>query len=121
MSILDDMFQTYGSPAVLHWFGVTVKLIRGPRETLDVPATWSRPPEEVDLEGMPLKITHRVYRIAVDAYVIDGLAVEPKRDDLIFETINGICTQFEVLPTPNAPAFELDGDGRHWIIRAKKS
>ena len=120
MSILDDYFQTYATPTLLHWFGVTVTLKRGGTPTPDVKATWSRPPEEVDLEGMPLKITHRVYRIAVDAYVIDGVVVEPKKDDYILETISGQCFTFAVLPKDQLPAFERDGDGFHWIIRAKK-
>jgi len=120
MSILDDVFQTYAMPTLLQWFGVTVSLKRGPRETTGVTATWMRPPEEIDLEGMPLKITHRVYRIAVDAYVVNGEAAEPRRADLITETINGVATMFEVLPTERMPAFERDGDGYHWIIRVKK-
>lgn len=120
MSILDDCFQTYASPTLLQWFGVTVTLKRGGRTTEDVPATWSRPPEEIDLEGMPTKLTNRVYRIAVAAYVINGEAVEPRRADVITETINGVETCFEVLPTDVSPAFERDGDGYQWLIRVKK-
>ena len=120
MSILDEMFQTYASPALVHWFGVTVTLQRAGRETTGLAATWSKPPEEIDLEGMPTKLTNRIYRIAVDAYVINEQAVEPRRSDIIKETINGTATCFEVLPTDRSPAFELDGDGRHWIIRTKK-
>lgn len=120
MSILDDTFQTYATPALLYWFGVTVTLFRGGRETPDVPATWSRPPEMVDQEGMPLVITHRTYRIAVAAYLINEEAVEPRAGDRIEESINGVDTCFEVLPVERSPAFEKDGDGVHWIIRAKK-
>jgi hypothetical protein len=120
MSQLDDYFQTYAMPTIQHWFGVNVTLQRGPRQTTDVVATWSRPPDEVDLEGMPLKITHRVYRIAVSAYVIGSTVAEPKRDDLIKETIQGTELTFSVLPNDRLPAFELDGDGLHWIIRTKR-
>ncbi|WP_425618034.1 hypothetical protein NA78x_001727 [Anatilimnocola sp. NA78] len=120
MSILDEMFQTYAMPTLQHWFGVTVKLNRKGRETPNVKATWWRPPEEVDLEGMPTKVTHRVFRIARDAYVIDEAVVEPKRSDFIIETINGQVFTFEVLPNDDLPAFELDGDGYHWILRTKK-
>lgn len=116
MSILDDMFQTYGSPAVQHWFGVTVTLKRGPRETPDVQATWSRPPEDVDLEFIPTTITERIFRIDLSAYLIDEVRVEPRKHDRIVE--GGVT--FEVLPTENAPEFELSGDGFSWLIRAKK-
>lgn len=120
MSQLDDYFQTYATPTLQHWFGVKVTLQRGPRQTANVPATWSKPPDEIDVEGMPLRITHRMYRIAVDDYVIDGAIVEPKRSDLLIETIHGQETTFEILPTETMPAFERDGDGYHWIIRAKR-
>ena len=120
MSQLDDFFQTYAMPAIQHWFGVRLTLQRGPRQTTDVAATWSRPPDEIDVEGMPLRITNRVYRIAAQDYVINGQIVEPKRSDLLIETIHGQATTFEILPTENMPAFERDGDGYHWIIRAKR-
>jgi hypothetical protein len=120
MSQLDDMFATYASPAMQHWFGVTVTLLRGPRKTEDVPATWSRPPEDVDFEGVPLKLTHRVYRIDRDAYVIEGQPVKPMEADLLIEVIGGEACKFKVLPNDNMPAFELDGDGKTWIIRTKK-
>jgi hypothetical protein len=120
MSILDDMFQTYASPAAEHWFGVKIKLKRGTRETPDVPATWMKPPEEQDFEGLPLRITHRVYRIRVDAYVLDAKVVEPVNGDILIETIGGTATRFQVLPTDSMPAVERDGDGTHWIIRTKK-
>ena len=120
MSQLDDYFQAYATPTLQHWFGVKVTLQRGPRQTTDVTATWLRPPDEIDPEGMPLKITHRVYRIAVSAYVIGSTGTEPKRDDLIKETIGGNECSFAVLPNDRLPAFELYGDGLHWIIRTKR-
>ena len=116
MSILDDMFQTYGAPTVQHWFGVTVTLKRGPRETTGVTATWSRVPEDVDGEFIPTKVVERMFRIDVTAYVIDQIAVEPQKHDRIIE---GNLT-FEVLPTDRAPEVERSGDGFSWLIRAKK-
>ncbi len=116
MSILDDMFQTYGSPANKHWFGVTVTLKRGPRETSGVTATWSRLPEATDLEFIPTKVTERFFRIDVSAYVIGGEAVEPRKHDRIVE---GSCT-FEVLPTDRFPEVQRSDDGNSWLIRAKK-
>ena len=116
MSILDDMFQTYGAPTVQHWFGVTVTLKRGPRETTGVTATWSGLSEDVDGEFIPTKVTERMFRIDVTAYVIDQIAVEPQKHDRI---VAGDLT-FEVLPTDRAPEVERSDDGFSWIIRAKK-
>ena len=116
MSQLDDLFQTYAAPTQQFWFGVQVKLRRGPRETADVAATWSRLPEEVDLEFIPTNITERLFRIDVAAYVIDEARVKPQKHDRIIE---GDVT-FEVLPTEGAPEFELSGDGFSWLIRTKR-
>lgn len=116
MSILDDMFQTYGSPAHEHWFGVTVTLKRGPRETTGVPATWSRPPETVDDEFIPTTVTERIFRIAVTSYVINGERVEPKKHDRIVDS--GIT--YEVLPTEEMPEVQHSDDLNSWLIRAKK-
>ena len=116
MSILDDVFQTYAAPAVQHWFGVTVTLKRGPRETTGVTATWSRLPEDVDSEFIPTKVTERMFRIDVAAYVIDQFQAKPQKHDRI---IAGSLT-FEVLPTESAPEVERSDDGFSWLIRAKK-
>jgi len=120
MSMLDAMFQQFAAPTLRHWFGVTVTICRGQRETPNVVATWSKPPGEVDLEVMPMKLTHRVYRIPVASYQINGEVVKPQRSDRIREVIQGNTCEFEILPDDSSTDISTDGDGHDWIIRTKQ-
>lgn len=121
MSRLDSMFQMYGAPLLRHWFGVSLTLVRGSRETTSVLATWIKLADDFDDEGVPLRITHRVYRIPVASYVINEAVVAPRAGDRIKETIASVVVTFQVLPTSDeVPAWELAGDGADWIVRTQR-
>ncbi len=87
--------------------GVLVTLKRGSYSTANVWAVLGRQLLKiVDGEGVPHTIlTDKDFLIEREAYEINSVTVEPKRQDRIVEVIDGTTAEYEVLP---------EGDEKEW-------
>lgn len=117
----DQIWEDAGAPLIDELFGVTVTLTRNTVTTTGVTATADTVDYNVyDDNGFQTIATCRDYTIRTAAYAFAGTAVEPRRGDVIAETINGETQRFEVLPLGNKPAAYLLAGGMRWLIHTKR-
>lgn len=77
----------------------TVSLRRHVSETTGVSATvGSSDHQQIDELGGVIQMESRDYLIDSDDYTFSGVETEPKRGDVIVETIDGVVNEFEVMP-----------------------
>lgn len=84
--------------------GVTITVSRGLNTSAPLVATvGSSGSLSYEADGTQTFAKNRDYLIEVAAYVVNGVAVEPARFDIITEVISGVPRTFEVL--------DANGDG----------
>jgi len=120
-SLFDDDFAVV-SAMFAEALGTSVRIKR--RGVAGEPVTAEvviRENQVIDDESGLLKVQSRDYLIDVANYQVDGQVVEPRKGDIILETIGGCDYEFEFLPIGNRPAYEwADVRGQRWLIRTKK-
>ena len=72
--------------------------------------------------GIDVVVSFRSYEIKATDYIVNGAVSEPRRGDVIIETINSVEHWFEALPFETLPAVEsLDSDKARWLVRTKRA
>ena len=100
----------------------TVAIRRGISETTGVSATVGSSDHQQDGDfGGFIQAESRDYLIDVSAYTIHGIATEPKRGDLIVETLGNETHEFEVMPfVGNSPWRFSDDHHTKYRIHTQK-
>lgn len=125
----DESIEDHVYPNDTDFFGKTVSLRRTILTTTGIAAILEITDNEVvDQEtGVLTTVRSRDYVIYKDAYVIGGVAVTPRRGDVVLETVGAVERLFEVLPFSTSGSSKLlseyeeeDADGIRWRIRTKE-
>jgi hypothetical protein len=67
-------------------------------------------------DGLQLTLTRDDWTFVASELTIDGVAIEPREGDEIFETLNGVELVYEVLPVADRPCFEWMDTFRKLIL-----
>jgi hypothetical protein len=117
----ETTFNTRVIPAANRGFGVSVTLSRGALTTAEFTARRNdKHHTSMGAKyGLDISVVMRDFILPVESIVIDGIAVEPKRLDIVREVET--AEAFEVLqPDDNTPAVELLPGGYEWLVHTKK-
>jgi hypothetical protein len=75
---------------------------------------------ELDNEGIATTVEIDDWTFTATDLIVGGEPIEPRRGDLIEETLNGVALEYQVLPLQNAPPFKkLDTSGIVLLVHTK--
>ena len=120
-NVFETTFNERVIPAANRGFGVLVTLSRGANTTAQFTARRTdRFFKSMGAQyGLDIDVEMRDFIVPVQLMVIDGIAVEPKKLDVVREIATGEA--FEVLqPNDDTPAVELLPGGYEWLVHTKK-
>ena len=116
---LSDRRDRFISDKLLLFDGITVTLKRGVNETPGVVASKGQMEYETqDSSGVVDRWRSRNFKILKTAYVINSVVVEPRRGDIIIETIDSVPYQRVVQAPPGLKHWEEDQSGYMMVVHS---
>jgi len=116
-SIADQLWQDVGAPLSKELFGVPVQLKRAGVLSNVITAIADQVTYQViDQEGFLTSYTSRDYTLPVAEVIWNGEVKEPRKGDIVVETINGVVSEFEITPMAKNSATSLKPNGFDWLV-----
>ena len=118
-SDFESIFNDSVIPVFESFFGVAVRLARGPLLTAEFTARRSDVVHEAVGQdfGLEIRVIMRDFLLPVASVVIDGDEIEPRTGDRLMEG----SEVFEVLPPDaNTPSVERPAGGHDWLVHTKR-
>jgi uncharacterized protein YbaA (DUF1428 family) len=122
-STADNYFANVVNAQDKAFFGTIVAIRRGVFRETGVQAIVEIMQNDVEEQdtGIRTVVQSRDYVFDKAEYVVNDIAVEPRRGDQIEEELDGVTRLFEAVPIGDLPDHQdEDADGLRWRIRTRE-